>query len=117
MSPSCTLDPSRQDLVEKRASASSDALTCADSWAGAVWKQAAGTFNSVTGAVTVPHISGPTKSSVSVALGIDGFSCPNSAALQAGFDGIITQDGPMYEGKEMLKHASTSVSPLFCCCK
>ncbi|KAF8131881.1 peptidase G1 [Boletus edulis] len=87
----------RQDLVEKRASASSDALTYADRWAGAVWKQAAGTFNFVTGAVTVPHISGPTKSSISVALGIDGFSCPNSAVLQAGFDGIVTQDGPLYE--------------------
>ncbi|KAG6374806.1 peptidase G1 [Boletus reticuloceps] len=87
----------RLNLVERPANDSSDGIEYGDNWAGAVWHQANGTFESVTGTVTVPDVWGPTNSSATVAVGIDGDTCPNFAMVQVGVKATVTSNGTNYQ--------------------
>ncbi|KAF8141865.1 peptidase G1 [Boletus edulis] len=86
----------RLNLVERSANDSSDGIEYGD-WAGAVWHQANGTFKAVTGTVTVPDVWGPTNSSATVAVGIDGDTCPNFAMVQVGVTATVTTNGTNYQ--------------------
>ncbi|KAF8131883.1 peptidase G1 [Boletus edulis] len=85
----------RQSLVEKPAKASSETVTYTTDWAGAVYELDSGSLNSISGAVTVPHISGPINSKFSVSVNIDGTSC--SSILGVAVEATVTASGPTYQ--------------------
>ncbi|KAH0831134.1 peptidase A4 family-domain-containing protein [Lanmaoa asiatica] len=64
-------------------------------WAGAIWEQGNGTFNSVTGTFTVPTPSGSTGASAAAWVGIDGDTCA-SAILQTGIAFTVESGQPTY---------------------
>ncbi|KAG6843732.1 hypothetical protein H0H87_001107 [Tephrocybe sp. NHM501043] len=64
-----------------------------DNWAGAIWDDASGTFNSVTGTFTVPTLEG--SGAASAWVGLDGDTC-ESAILQTGVDFTLSDDGEIF---------------------
>ncbi|KAF8557515.1 hypothetical protein OG21DRAFT_1505243 [Imleria badia] len=64
-------------------------------WAGAVLNAGDGTFFTVRGTFTVPHVSGQSGSGSAAWVGIDGNTCTN-ALFQTGVDLNVGENGPEY---------------------
>ncbi|KAN0094745.1 Peptidase G1 [Tylopilus felleus] len=63
-------------------------------WAGALWTKDNGTFTSINGTFTVPHVTGSNGYAAAAWIGIDGYKCVS--LFHAGVNFVVTDHGPVY---------------------